>query len=328
MTAQKERKVWTPKKQPSAQELIDEVSEEETPAISEEDVKELLLNCLESIFQSKGKLDLWQVIVVDNASSDGSVEVVKSKYPQVELVENKTNLGFAAGNNVGIKYALENDADYIGILNNDTLVDENFIEELINVLEKDGNIGVAVPKIYFAKGFEFHKNKYKENELGRVIWYAGGEIDWKNVIGSHSGLDEVDKGQFDEDGETQMATGCCFLVKKEVLEKVGLYDDRYFLYFEDADFSERVKKAGYKIMYEPKAIIWHKNAQSTGAGSNLQTYFQTRNRLLFGLSYAPIRTKLALFRESLRLILVGRYWQKRGIMDFYLGRFGRGSFPL
>ncbi|KKQ34533.1 MAG: putative glycosyltransferase [Microgenomates group bacterium GW2011_GWA2_37_6] len=163
--------------------------------------------------------------------------------------------------------------------------------------------------------------------MGKVIWYAGGAIDWENVIGNHKGLDEVDKGQFDEDGETKMATGCCFLVKKEVLEKVGLYDDRYFLYFEDADFSERVKKAGFKIFYAPKSIIWHKNAQSSGgSGSSLQDYFTTRNRLIFGYTYAPMRTKIALFRQSLNLILKGRPWQRRGIIDFYLGRLGKGSY--
>ncbi len=285
-----------------------------------------LLDLLKKI--TKDGIEL-RVVVVDNFPSD-PIKLEDEKYKDLNLnaIYNEKNLGFSGGNNVGIKYSLGNGADYVVILNNDTFVDKDFLKELIETAESDDKIGIVAPKIYFAKGFEFHKDRYKKDELGKVIWYAGGKIDWKNVIGNHRGLDDVDKGQFDEDGETQMATGCCFLVKKEVLERVGLYDDRYFLYFEDADLSERVKKAGYKIMYEPKAIIWHKNAQSTGAGSDLQTYFQTRNRLLFGLSYAPIRSRLALLRESLRLILVGRYWQKRGVMDFYLLRFGKGSFAL
>lgn len=289
------------------------------------DTKELLV----SLGKLKTGIYDLHVLVVDNYPDlPIKLNIPDYKDLKLKIIYNKENLGFAKGANVGIDHSLKNGADFVIILNNDTLVDPMFVIELIKVARDSDRIGVVVPKIYFAKGFEFHKDRYKENEFGKVIWYAGGAIDWKNVIGNHRGLDEVDKGQFDEDGETQMATGCCFLVKKEVLEKVGLYDDRYFLYFEDADFSERVKKAGYKIMYEPKAIVWHKNAQSTEAGSNLQTYFQTRNRLLFGLSYAPIRSRLALLRESLRLILVGRYWQKRGVFDFFLGRFGKGSYPL
>ena len=285
-----------------------------------------LLQSLKKI--NRKSIDL-NVVVVDN-SPDDPIQLDETNYKDINLktIYNSKNLGFSGGNNVGINYALDKGVDFVIILNNDTIVDPNFAQELIKTAEGEEQIGVAVPKIYFAKGFEFHKDRYKENELGKVIWYAGGAIDWENVIGSHRGLDEVDKGQFDEDGETQMATGCCLLVKREVLEKVGLYDDRYFLYFEDADFSERVKKAGYKIFYNHKSIIWHKNAQSTGAGSSLQTYFQTRNRLLFGLNYAPMRSKLALIRESLRILIIGRYWQKRGVIDYYLARFGKGSFAL
>lgn len=271
----------------------------------------------------------FHTVIVDNFPEDPiKIKPLDFKELNLHLIFNKENLGFSGGNNVGIRHALKNGADYIIILNNDTLVDSLFVEELVKVAEKDDRLGIVTPKIYFAKGYEFHKDRYKESELGKVIWYAGGKIDWGNVIGDHRGLDEVDKGQFDENGETQMATGCCFLVKKEVLEEVGLYDDRYFLYFEDADFSERVKKAGFKIFFAPKAIVWHKNAQSSGTGSNLQTYFQTRNRLLFGLSYAPIRSRLALLRESLRLILAGRYWQKKGVIDYCLKRFGKGSFKF
>lgn len=284
---------------------------------------------LKSLGKIKKENFQLSVVIVNNYPED-PIKLNSSNYKDFNLrvIYNKENFGFSAGNNVGINESLKNGADFMVILNNDTIVDSLFIEELVKVAESGKDVGIVTPKIYFAKGYEFHKDRYKENELGKVIWYAGGAIDWENVIGNHRGLDEVDKGQFDEDGEMQMATGCCFLVKKEVFEKVGLYDNRYFLYFEDADFSERVKKAGYKIFYNHKSIIWHKNAQSTGAGSSLQTYFQTRNRLLFGLSYAPVRTKLALIRESLRLLVFGRYWQKRGVADYYLRRFGKGSFPL
>ena len=116
------------------------------------------------------------------------------------------------------------------------------------------------------------------------------------------------------------------VITRRALEKVGLLDEKYFMYLEDLDYSERIKKAGFKIIYEPKAIVWHKNAQSSGVGSDLNDYFFTRNRLLFGMTYAPIRTKFALIRESGRLAVKGRKWQKRGVVDFYLRNFEKGSW--
>ena len=152
-------------------------------------------------------------------------------------------------------------------------------------------------------------------------------MDWNNVIGHHRGVDEIDRGQFDKTEETELATGCCMLLKKEVFEKVGMLDDKYFLYYEDADLSIRTKKKGFKIVYVSKSVIWHKNASSAGgSGSVLQDYYITRNRLLFGFRYSAIRAKFALLRESLALLINGRKWQKRGVLDFYLGKLGRGSY--
>ncbi len=187
--------------------------------------------------------------------------------------------------------------------------------------------GAISPKIYFAKGFEFHKNRYKKEDLGKVLWYAGGKIDWKNMLGFHRGVDEVDIGQFSKLYETEFATGCCMLVKREVFERVGLFNNKYFLYLEDLDFSLKTRKKGFKIIYQPKAVMWHENAGSAGgSGSPLQEYFITRNRLLFGFKYAPLRTKIALFKESIKILAGGRTNQKKGIRDFYLRRFGKGIY--
>jgi GT2 family glycosyltransferase len=113
------------------------------------------------------------------------------------------------------------------------------------------------------------------------------------------------------------------------LEKAGLFDEKLFLYFEDADLSQRVLRAGYTIIYAPKAVIWHANAASGGgSGSILHDYYITRNRMIFGMKYAPLRSKIALVRESLRLLVSGRQWQKIGIRDFYIGKFGKGSFGV
>jgi GT2 family glycosyltransferase len=137
----------------------------------------------------------------------------------------------------------------------------------------------------------------------------------------------VDKGQYEKVEQTDFASGCCEMIKREVLEKVGVFDERYFLYYEDNDLSQRAKKQGFKVFYQPKAILWHLNAGSTGgSGSILQDYYITRNRLLFGFKFASPRAKIALVRESLKLIFAGRPWQKKGALDFYLRRFGKGSY--
>lgn len=279
------------------------------------------IECLKSINKlSIPDIDLLTVIV-DNGSKE------KFKVEGIKVIRSEENLGFAGGNNVGIKYGLDWDAGYILILNNDTAVDKNLIKELIETAGSDSKIGIVVPKIYFTKGFEFHKNRYKENDLGKVLWFGGGIMDWKNVIGRHRGVDEVDNGQYDEVVSTDYATGCCMFIKREVFEKVGLFNEKYFLYCEDSDLSIRVKRAGFKIVYCPGAVLWHKNAGSSGgSGSSLQDYFITRNRLLFGMKYAPLRSKLALIKESLKLLISGRDWQKKGIADFYLKRFRKGSF--
>ncbi len=290
----------------------------------------LTIECLESIKKLHVKNFKLQIVVVDNGSTDGSVALIKSQIPmsndQWEILETGENLGFAAGNNVGIKYALKNDADYVVLLNNDTEVDSGLIDGLLKTFEENPKAGVVSPKIYFAKGFEFYKDRYKDSELGKVIWYAGGNMDWNNVYGSNHGVDEVDEGQFEKVSETDFATGCCIMFPAKVLNKVGLFNEKYYLYMEDADLSQRIRIAKYQILYTPYGYLWHKVSQSSGIGSQLNDYFITRNRLMFGMKYASLRTKVALLRESIRFMQNGRRWQKVGVKDFYLNRFGRGSW--
>lgn len=290
--------------------------------------RENTLGCLDSIQKiNKENFDL-EVIVIDNGSKE-KINLPPSYLREVHLIKSSQNLGFSGGHNLGIKYALENLADYVLILNNDTILDENLIYELLKTAKSDAKIGIVVPKIYFAKGYEFHKNRYTKDEEGRVFWYAGGIMDWKNVIGHHRGVDGIDHGQYDIVEETDFATGCCMLVAKEVFERVGFFDEKYFLYYEDNDLSQRARKAAFRIFYNPKAILWHKNAGSVGgSGSNLQDYYISRNRMLFGAKFAPLRSKFSLIRESFKLLLTGRFWQKKGILDFYLGNFGKGSFNI
>lgn len=284
------------------------------------------IDLIKSIQNIKREDFLVETIVVDNGSKDKLV-LPKDVSKEVSLIRSEINYGFSGGYNIGIKEALRRNADYVLVVNNDTIIDSLMIKNLLKVLDSDEKIGVVTPKIYFAKGHEFHKDRYSKEELGKVFWYAGGYTDWANVTSIHRGVDEVDKGQYDKIEKTDFASGCCMFFKREVFEKVGMFDDKFFLYFEDADLNERIKKKGFDIYFVPTAILVHVNAASSGgAGNPLQDYYITRNRMLFGLKYAPLRSKIALIRESLRILRKGREWQKKGITDFYKGKFGKGSY--
>jgi len=287
--------------------------------------QELTDQCLESVGKLNRKGFELQTIVVNNNPQENLKDLEK-KFSDFVFIETGKNLGFTGGNNLGIKQALGGKADWIFVVNNDTILDKDLIVQLIKVGESDEKIGILGPKIFFAPGYEFHKERYKPNERGKVIWYAGGLIDWQNVLASHQGVNEVDKGQYEEQIETDFISGCAMMVKREVFEKIGLLDEKYFLYLEDNDFCQRAKRAGFNLVCAPKAKLWHANAGSSAVGGPLQDYYITRNRMLFGFRYAPWRTKSALIRESIKLLFAGRKWQKRGIRDFYLRKFGKGSY--
>lgn len=271
-----------------------------------------------------------ECLVVDNGSSDGTEQTIKNyKLPNMayKFIQSGANLGFAGGNNVGIKDCLKRKSDYIILMNNDLILQKNIIVKLVDYMETYPKVGVASPKMYFAKGYEFHKDSYKDIEKGRVIWYAGGLIDRNNVYTNHRGVDEVDRGQYDKIEETDVANGACVIVRREVFEKIGLLDASFFLYWEDADFSERAKRAGFKVTYFPKTWMWHKVSASTGgSGSPTNDYFLIRNRFFYSMRYSPIRTKFAVLRDTVKQIFTGRTWQKWGAVDALLGRKGMGQW--
>lgn len=284
--------------------------------------------CLRSLDKmDRGSLDVTIVVVDNNSKKQFSKEDIKLNNLKLDVIQSSINTGFAGGHNIGIAHALDRGADAVIILNNDTYVDSHMVVNLVKTAQNNKDAGIVAPKIYFAKGHEFHKDRYTSSELGKVIWYAGGTLDLNNVLGKNRGVDEVDTGQYETTEQTDLASGCCMLIKKEVLDSIGSFDERYFLYYEDTDLCQRVKQANYKIYYEPKSILWHKNAGSTGgSGSPLQDYYIARNRMLFGFTYATKRTKFALVREGIKILLTGRPWQKIGIRDFYLRKFGKGSY--
>ncbi|MBM4177651.1 glycosyltransferase family 2 protein, partial [Candidatus Gribaldobacteria bacterium] len=256
--------------------------------------KKEIVACLNSIGNLKIKNYELKSIIIDNSSTGDSLSL-KNKFPRTEFIVNKKNLGFAQGNNIGISSALTREADYVLLINNDALIAPGALNYLIARAQSEEAIGIVAPKIYFAAGYEYHKERYRKEDRGRVIWYAGGKTDWQNILGEHEGLDKVDNGQFGQTKEVEFISGCCMLIKKEIFQKIGLFDVDYFLYLEDMDFCVRAKKAGFKLLFAPKAIVWHKNLGTDAKNAQTkQAYYYTRNRLLFGFKYASLKTKLAL----------------------------------
>jgi len=256
-------------------------------------------------------------LVVDNGSDQSAAETVK-KYPGTIWLQTGKNGGFAGGYNRGIEYAREWGAEYFLLINNDTLIgDKLLLRKLVRALDKFSGSGMVSPKMYFAPGFEFHKDRYQKADLGRVIWYAGGKFDWNNIRSVHRGIDEIDSGQYTAVEETGFVSGCCVMVRREVIEKAGLLDEGLALYFEDADWVMRISHAGWKQIYCGETFIFHKVSRTAGIGSPLTDYMLTRNRLYFGMKYAPAKTRLALIREAVKLLITGRPAQKQGIVDYF-----------
>ncbi len=288
---------------------------------------QLTCDTINSLLNAKEKGFKFQIILVDNASPDNSLSKFKKKYSQnskITIIANKSNLGYAGGNNSGIKHALKKKFDLIVLLNNDVLVKDDF---LINLTKESSKFDILTPKIYFAPGFEYYKNRYQPKEKGKVIWAVGGQIDWNNIYCSNIGIDQVDNGQFNQiNDQIDFASGCCLMVKRKVFQKIGLLNEKYFMYLEDVDFCQQAKRNNFKIAYVPKSVIWHINSGSTSGPGNLQNYFLTRNRIYFARKFAPIRTNFAILRESFKLFFSKDKWRRLAIKDAYLNRMERGSW--
>ena len=273
------------------------------------------LECLESLFQID--YSNFNIIVVDNASEDDSILKIREycsghlevKSPFFDydhenkpihlfeynnhfnnsnniesvdnlliLIKNDENKGFPGGNNTGIKFALKYfNPNYILLLNNDTVVAENFLNELVKNGESREDVGILGPKIYYY-------------DKSGIIWSAGCKISWKLCRGIQIGCNELDQDQYDERKEVEYVSGSAFLIKTEVIKKIGLMDEKYFLYFEESDWTLRANLSGYKSLYIPTAKVWHKISRSGGGISKpLGLYYITRNRWIFMKKWAKKR---------------------------------------
>lgn len=207
-----------------------------------------------------------EVIIVDNASKEDPTEAITSTYPEVRLIRSETNLGFTGGNNLGIKAS---HGDYVFIVNNDTEVTEDIFERLLEPFQSDHTVGMVSPKIYY-----FHNPN--------VIQYAGfTPVNPFTGRNSAVGNKEIDLGQHDQPGYTFYAHGAAMMVSREIIEKVGMFPDIFFIYYEELDWSSQVTRAGYKIYYQPKACLYHKESITMGKESAIKAYYHNRNRILF-----------------------------------------------
>lgn len=288
---------------------------------TEKDTRE----CLKSLTKLEAKNYRYNIIIVDNGSKEPLRLTHKELENKVEVLRSESNLGFTGGNNIGLRHALNtHNSDYVLLLNSDTLIEPTFLEKMYTYAEANPEVGLMNPKIYFGKGNEYHTTSYTKAELGKVLWYVGGSIDWQHLLSFHRGIDEVDRGHFDTVQETDFATGCCLLIRRQALESVGPLNDRLFLYSEDVDLSLRIQRAGFKTIMYPEAVIWHKNAGSSqGAGSNIHVYYQTRNRLYIGLKYGNWRARWAALRLAWDRLIGGNSIEKKAVMDLFLKNLGK-----
>lgn len=210
-------------------------------------------DCLETMMDVT--YSRFHILVVDNGSTDDSVQRLSSEFPKVEFVLNGANFGFSKGNNMGIRSALELGADYVLVINNDTLVAPNFLEPMMAAAQADSKAGALSCSIY--------TYTLPGPERTRQIFYVGGKMSSLRGKGSRYRRDQIDDLPNDRPAErVSCFSGCCILIKRQVLEKLGLFDEDFFFGVEDHDYSWRLNKAGYHILYVPQSIIWHKKSSS------------------------------------------------------------------
>lgn len=234
--------------------------------------RELLRACLNSLAQQTNSS--FETVVVDNGSTDGSLEMLAQQYPQVRAIPLPDNRGFSIANNVAMKDAIGRGAEFVLLLNNDTVVAPTLIDELVAVIQTDTSIAAVCPKIYFA-------------DQPDLFWYAGADFSLSTAHLVQHGWKQHDTGQFDHRQEVTVVTGCAVLVRASAMRDVGLLDESLWAYLEDLEWSIRFRQHGYRLRMAPKALVWHKDGATwvrmlaNGSQAKRQ-YYSTRNLVLIG----------------------------------------------
>jgi GT2 family glycosyltransferase len=268
----------------------------------------------------------FRLYIVDNGSSSAEkLQPNDITHPWIEQIDMGANVGFADGNNAGMQKAVKDGCRYLWIVNNDIYLREDTLQKFVEYLSQHADIGAVGGKIYYA------------GDQNR-IWYAGGKIDWGRPytysVCRHYGEGEIDQGRFEETSDTDFVTGASMFVPVEVWEKTGGFDSRYFAYFEDADWSLRIKKAGYRVVYYPRAVMWHMVGALSGVTSVRSSYYQVRNSLLFirlwgtpaAKFFATINSFITAVKSCLKILIPGKMKfgqiQLGALVDYYMGSFG------
>ena len=212
--------------------------------------------------------DNLEIILVDCGSTDGSGHRLHELFPLVTYQRSEENLGFTGGNNLGMGIALAHQAEYVMLLNNDTVVEQNFIQPLVDFAESEPRLGAQCGKIYLFSD----KEKF---------WYAGGTIEVDKAYASHRGISQKDVGQYDTIEDTGFASGCMLFMPRRVIEQIGMLDLEFFVYFEDSDWCLRARSRGYRIIYNPGSRIWHKVSVTNKIDSPQYLYLTMRNKIIF-----------------------------------------------
>lgn len=277
------------------------------------------LECLRSL--EGGTYANLRIVVLDCGSTDGSVEAVRSAFPGVRIIELERNLGYAGNNNVGMRAAVEAGADWVFVLNEDTVLAPDCVARLVEEGQRDPRIGILGPTVY-------------HHDEPNVIQSAGGGLT-RRWQGFHRGQNEEDRGQFRDPCPVQWISGCAILVRRDVIESVGLLDERFFIYWDETEWCVRAGKAGWRVVHVPAAKVWHKGVQRDYRPKPYVTYYSTRNRLLMLRKHrAPIAARVLAWAEVLRTLTswsVKPRWRHmrahrdamwRGLVDFLRARWG------
>jgi GT2 family glycosyltransferase len=261
------------------------------------------------------------ILLVDNHSTDGSTEMLRSACPELEIIETEANLGFAGGNNIGIRQALNLGADYIWLLNNDATPAPDALAPLVGSLQKHPSAACAASKIYY------HDNPQR-------IWFAGGAWSRGYLRLRQAGACQIDRGQFDDVREIGSVSGCSMLMPADIIRSVGMLTAEYFLYWEDTDWSARAQKLGYQLLFAPDSHVWHKVSATITPRSALQYYYYVRNGLYFCCRHDLLSLPLLLLYTTVDVcvgLLRGNFQMAsgyiRGIADFVRGRRGQQVEP-
>lgn len=277
------------------------------------------LACLGSLKQSA--FENQRAIVLDNRSTDGSVPAIRENFSDVEIISLTENRGYAGNNNVGIQAALQQHADWVLVLNEDTILDANCLAEMVRVGESDPRIGMVGPMVY-------------HHDEPETIQSAGGVL-LRGWAPEHLGKNEKDCGQFSEPHDVSWLTGCAILIRCAVIEQVGMLDEKLFIYCEETDWCLRTGEAGWRLVHVPQAKLWHKGVQRAYRPAPSFTYYMTRNRFVMLAKHnAPLTTWIIAWIQTLRTLTswtIKPKWRAmrehrdamwQGTVDFMRGRMG------